>query len=193
VKAILSPLRLKAYAVDSVSLRTNPLFDPSPEGATGIRPEVEVAVTPGDEEGEFLAIVGVHIGEGEHVGAAVEAVPYFLDIQVGGLFSVPEDLDDERRGWFQAFNAPAILYGLARAEMAHLTEKGRAGTYILPTVDFIAMGREVLERSAAEEAAGRQKAKRPATRRRAPEGKQGAKEPVARGKVRKRPRKAGKS
>lgn len=44
--------------------------------------------------------------------------------------------------WLKHMNAPAILYGLARSEIARLTTSNRFGQYILPSIDLISMARD---------------------------------------------------
>jgi len=154
MKATLAPLQLEFYGVDNVSVRSNPAFSFDEAGEGKPCPRIELAIQDMEEPNEFMVSLEVHIEEGGQPETSPEAVPYFIDVELMGVFQIRGEVEEKIRSWLMGFNAPAILYGIARAEMAHLTEHSRFGVFVLPSVDFIGMAkRELSSEQVQEEAA----------------------------------------
>ncbi len=144
MKSKRAQLQLRFFGVDRVRVEPNEAYKPS-EALPTVCPDITIGVQEGPAENECTVAMEVSIQEGADLAVPIEAVPYFLAIRAIGLFKVDAGLDDKTRFWLMQMNAPAILYGLARAEVCHLTERNRYGHFLLPCVDFIGMAREMLE------------------------------------------------
>ena len=142
MKAVLSPLQVEFYGIDNVSVRSNESYEPEGDRVSEAKPTLEIHYTEASEEDSFFVVMQLAITEEEEAGVPEETIPYWIELEVVGQFSVSSVQDTEKLEWMQMFNAPAILYGFARAEVAHLTEKNTYGSYMLPTVDFISMANQ---------------------------------------------------
>ncbi|MFW6118995.1 MAG: hypothetical protein ACOC7S_01520 [Planctomycetota bacterium] len=146
MKADLSALQLDFFGFDRLLVEANPEYDPSRDSDRLFCPEVDIHVgEEPDEEGMWNVNILVEADAEHDLGVEWACVPYSFRVLVVGFFRVPADMEPEQRFWLTHMNAPAILYGLARAEVARLTAMNRFGQMILPSIDLIAMAREIRE------------------------------------------------
>jgi preprotein translocase subunit SecB len=127
-------LQLEAYFIESLSMKSNPQFDPSVERYEGhITVEPQHLVNVGNEDLHQLVL---RIKYAPKQGAEAR-LPYLIDVVGRGFFSfdAPE-MAREQRVEMLAVNGASILFGLLRAEVAHITALGAAGSILLPTVNL---------------------------------------------------------
>lgn len=129
-----APLQLEAYFIDSLSMKSNPLFDPSVESYEGdIMVEPQHLVKRGSEDLHQLVL---RIQYAPRQGAEAR-LPYSIDVVGRGFFSFAEPgVTREQRVEMLAVNGASILFGLLRAEVAHVTALGPSGSMLLPTVNL---------------------------------------------------------
>lgn len=129
-----APLRLEAYFIENISMETNPQFDPMVdeyEGHISVEPEILVRKTDDGVRQLVLRVRYVPKPDGEG------GLPYSIDVTGRDFFSFPDpDLPEEQRFQMLIFNGASILFGLLRAEVAHITALGAAGSMLLPTVNL---------------------------------------------------------
>jgi preprotein translocase subunit SecB len=129
-----APLQLEAYFIEALSMKTNPQFDPSVESYEGrITVEPQHLVNVGNEALHQLVL---RVKYSPREGAEAR-LPYSIDVTGRGFFAFTEpDMTRERRVELLAFNGTSILYGLLRAEVAHVTALGVSGSMLLPAVNL---------------------------------------------------------
>lgn len=129
-----APLRLEAYFIESISMDTNPQFDPDVESYEGhISVEPEILMRKVDDGVRQLVLRVRYLPKPEREGG----LPYSIDVTGRGFFSFPDpEMSEEQRFQMLVFNGTSILFGLLRAEVAHITALGAAGSMLLPAVDL---------------------------------------------------------
>lgn len=129
-----APLQLEAYFIESLSMKTNPEFDPTVESYEGhIAVEPQHLVNVGNEDLHQLVL---RVKYSPKQGAEAR-LPYSIDVTGRGFFAFTEpDMTRERRIEMLALNGTSILYGLLRAEVAHVTALGVSGSMLLPAVNL---------------------------------------------------------
>ena len=140
MKTELSSLQLRFFGLDDIRVVSNDAYEPDDDVRDLITPEVDIYVSE-DEDEENVWKVGMRIQvdkDFEH-GVPWHCVPYILNVFIPATFEITEEVDEKTLGWLTHMNAPAVLYGLARAEVARLTCMNMYGKFILPSVDFIKM------------------------------------------------------
>ena len=147
MKSELSPLQLRFYGFDDVQLESNDEYDEyeSYEGPEALAcPDVEIHVDEGEGDVWHVTML-IGLDSECDLGVPWKCVPYMLRIAVVGVFAIVGEVEESNCVWLIHMNAPAILYGLARAEIARLTSMGRFGQFVLPAIDLLEMAREVIE------------------------------------------------
>jgi preprotein translocase subunit SecB len=129
-----APLQLEAYFIESLSMKSNPQFDPSVESYEGqIAVEPQHLVNVGNENLHQLVLRVKYVPK----QGAETRLPYSIDITGRGFFAFTEpDMPRERRVEMLALNGTSILFGLLRAEVAHVTALGESGSILLPAVNL---------------------------------------------------------
>lgn len=132
--ALRAPLQFDAYFIESLSMKSNPLFDPSVESYEGdLLVEPQHLVKRGNNDLHQLVL---RIQYAPKQGAEAR-LPYSIDVVGRGFFSFADpELTPERRLEMLALNGTSILFGLLRAEVAHITALGAAGSLLLPAVNL---------------------------------------------------------
>lgn len=64
-------------------------------------------------------------------------VPYDIDIEVAGIFSVIPTMPLEEREEFVLINGCSVLFGAIRDQILTLTSRSARGPLVLPTVNFL--------------------------------------------------------
>lgn len=135
-----SPIQLKdmRYLGIKVWARTLEKDDDEPsedfnfEGVI-IGERIEVA-TVGDENEPAMFAVRLHITIANEEG---KVVPYDLDIDVAGFFTVSNKIPKEKREELVTVNGCAVLYSAIRDQVMTLSARSHHGVLILPTVNFL--------------------------------------------------------
>ncbi len=129
-----SSLRLDRYFVDEISVRVNPVFDTSVTAFEG-----DLDVVPqhlrrgGDDRHELMLLVAFLPREG-----AETQLPYHVEMKGRAFFHFDDpDLPDGEKSRMIKLNGASILFGLLRAEVAHVPALGRYGPMLLPAVNLI--------------------------------------------------------
>jgi preprotein translocase subunit SecB len=78
--------------------------------------------------------------------------PYAFDVEMEGIFSFPEDIEEKKMAYLCRVNGLTILYGILRGEIATLTGSFRNGKFILPTVMMQEVVKDVEARKSKERA-----------------------------------------
>ena len=127
-------LQLEAYFIEALSMRGNELFDPSVHEYEGdISVEPQHLVRKGNDRMHQLVL---RVAYQPRLGAEAR-LPYSVDVTGRGFFSFSvEDLSKQEKIELLAYNGMSILYGLLRAEVAHVTALGQSGPLLLPTVNL---------------------------------------------------------
>lgn len=145
MKSNLSPLQLRFFGFDNVQVESNDDYDPEAAVEAPLLPDVDIHVEEGDGDELWYVTIAVRVTPDCDLGRSWEAVPYSLHIVVVSTFQITAEVEEKKRFWLTHMNAPAILYGLARAEIARLTAMNRFGRFILPSIDLIAMAQALIE------------------------------------------------
>lgn len=129
-----APLRLEAYFIASISMDTNQQFDSDVESYEGdISVEPEILMRKVDDSVRQLVLRVRYMPKHDREGG----LPYSIDVTGRGFFSFPDSgMAEEQRFQMLVFNGASILFGLLRAEVAHITALGAAGSMLLPAVDL---------------------------------------------------------
>ena len=142
MKTELSPLQLRFFGFDHIQVESNDDYDPEADEGGPVPPDTEIYVEQGDGDDLWYVTMTVRVDSDCDLGRPWETVPYSIQIMVASAFQITEELEEEKHFWLTHMNAPAILYGLARAEIARLTAMNRFGRFVLPTIDLIEMVRQ---------------------------------------------------
>jgi preprotein translocase subunit SecB len=73
-----------------------------------------------------------------------------LDIEIEGIFSLPDALAEETVESLVPYNCIAILYSLSRGLVSNVTGNIRGGSLLLPTLDFTNVISDKINRMKAE-------------------------------------------
>jgi preprotein translocase subunit SecB len=127
-------LQLDDYWVDDISIQDGISAPSGPPGSAPL-PDIDFDVFKAPEpnpQGSYLIKLRVTAGKGK----VKQGLPYQFRVGLSGIFSfLPEATDDEK-SQFLYYNAPAMLYGIARGMVGEVTATGRQKRYILPSVNF---------------------------------------------------------
>ncbi len=74
-----------------------------------------------------------------------------LDINVEGIFVLPEDLPEDMVQKLVPYNCLAILYSLSRGLILGITGTVPGGAFLLPTLDFTSIIREKIRQESEKE------------------------------------------
>lgn len=84
-------------------------------------------------------------------GRAKRGIPCEFRIQLNGAFSSAPGIEEDERLNMLYYNAPAMLYGIARGLIGELSALGPGRTrYILPSVNFVDILRRKIRRQSAQ-------------------------------------------
>jgi len=126
-------LEIDEYSIDSFSLQANPDFDG--EKASNNAPNFDFNIaraTTGEPRFEVRLTIILNQTDEQFTQS-----PYRLSLSVAGYFHFQDDTDEETIKKMIAPNGLAILYGIARGTVAHITGSSRFGKLVLPSVNFI--------------------------------------------------------
>lgn len=130
-----TPLRLEHYFFTRVHLEANPEYVVAEGGAPAqedIDVGIRIEVLRHDEDPHryqlTLTINKVTAREGR--------VPYNLDIQVVGLFSIDPDFKHDNIDRLVQVNGASMLFTATREHVLMVTGRGPWGPFQLPTVNF---------------------------------------------------------
>ncbi|MHB1345706.1 MAG: hypothetical protein ACYCX3_15345 [Thermoleophilia bacterium] len=139
-----SPLQLEDYFIEELSMQVNHAFDEETDMLDG-----DISVEPqhlvrSDDTGHHQVAMTVAYAPRE---GAEEKLPYSIRVSGRAFFRLDDSgLTKAERGKTVILNGSSILFGLLRAEVAHVTSLGRWGRILLPTVNLIDAFREMAER-----------------------------------------------
>jgi len=150
MKSQISPLQLRFFGFDNIQVESNDDYDSEAKVDAPLLPDVDIHVEEGDSDDLWYVTIAVRVNVDCDLGRPWETVPYALRIVVVSAFQITDEVEEKKRFWLTHMNAPAILYGLARAEIARLTAMNRFGRFILPSIDLIAMAQTLIESQEAE-------------------------------------------
>lgn len=128
-----SLLQLNEYWIESASLKTDPEASNVANGSIPLSYDVAYC-EPTESDGTCL-FVRLRV---KTQRTAKKIHPYEIDLTLVGRFSVSAKAnDDSLAHHLIQYNAPAILYGIARGVVASLTSFGHAGRFDLPSANFV--------------------------------------------------------
>ena len=129
-----TPLSLIGYAVLKAGMKTNPSFRPDqPSVFTFDNLKIQNALKKEPDEQNPAWIVSLAI---ELAPKPEDNMPYELDIQMIGFFSVAEGCSAGFAKELVVVNGSSILFGTAREFLRTLTSSGPHPSIVLPTVSF---------------------------------------------------------
>jgi preprotein translocase subunit SecB len=125
-------LEIDEYSIDGFSLQANADFD-----GEKVQDELDVdfnlgRASTGEPRFEVRLFISLNQRDEQFARA-----PYRMNLNVAGYFHFPADTDEEAIKKMIAPNGLAILYGIARGTVAHMTGSSRFGKLVLPSVNFI--------------------------------------------------------
>ncbi len=126
-------LEIDEYSIDGFILQVNTDFDGEKESHNA--PDVDFNIgraTTGEPRFEVRLFISLNQKDEQFAQA-----PYRLNLNVAGYFHFPDNTEDETIKKMIAPNGLAILYGIARGTVAHMTGCSRFGKLVLPSVNFI--------------------------------------------------------
>lgn len=139
-----SPLQLEDYFIEELSMQINHAFDVETDTLDG-----DISVEPqhlvrSDDTGHHQVAMTVAYVPRE---GAEEKLPYSIRVSGRAFFRLDDSgLTKAERKKTVILNGSSILFGLLRAEVAHVTSLGPWGRILLPTINLIDAFREVAER-----------------------------------------------
>lgn len=130
-----SLLQLDNYWLESISLRVNQHRGDASvtNGEIPLRYYAERAEQSTDEPKQHLVRITVRTPRSTRYEQ-----PFDVELTLLGQFSFSEPLDDDSANALLRFNAPAILFGVARGMVSLLTSLTEVGRWNLPTVNLTA-------------------------------------------------------
>ena len=129
-----SQLQLKSYFFTRVFVEANKEFEVNDNFTEcGNIPETKLEFAQ-DKKSPYnwQVVLNVQSSEKDKL-----TTPYFYDIKVVGYFEVAKDVSEKQMIKLVATNAPALLYGPAREQLANITGRGPLPGRYLPSVTFI--------------------------------------------------------
>ncbi len=149
----MSSLQLDRYFIDEISVRVNPAYDRSVTAFEGDLDVFPQHLRRGGDDDRHQLILSVAFLPRE--GAETQ-LPYHVEMKGRAFFHFDDaDLPDVEKSRMIKLNGASILFGLLRAEVAHVTALGRYGPMLLPAVNlmeaFRARSRELAEKTAGAE------------------------------------------
>lgn len=100
-----------------------------------INPDFLVTHEFRDNEKELVVIIGVRLDKGN--------IPYYFEIQGGGLFRFTEIPDEKMLNQLATINCPAILFPYIRETIADLTRRAGFPPLHLAPVNFIELAKNM--------------------------------------------------
>ncbi len=141
-----SRLQPDFFWVDRFSFETRPDRQERAGKAVGVKANIQFKGSADDEAG-VLVRLALESSTSKHDGS-----PYDFALDVGAVFKIANDDDPVSRRRLIRYNAPAVLYGLARGYVASATAMGLTLPLMLPSVDLVEFlsPRPALEERASE-------------------------------------------
>lgn len=129
-------LQLDDYWVDALDVRDGEF--PAPGDSTGgAIPDIDYEVLKAPEDiaqGRECYLVKLKLSAGK--AKVRTGIPYEFRVQLSGVFSFLPSTEQATKSNYLYYNAPAMLYGIARGMIGEITATGRHPRYILPSVNF---------------------------------------------------------
>jgi preprotein translocase subunit SecB len=131
-------LEIDEYSIDGFSFQANTDFDGVKESHNALDVDFNIGrATTGEPRFEVRLFISQNQKDEQFAQA-----PYRLNMNVAGYFHFPDDTDEETIKKMIVPNGLAILYGIARGTVAHMTGCSRFGKLVLPSVNFIELIKE---------------------------------------------------
>lgn len=146
-------LEIDEYSIDGFSFQANADFDGEKESQTALDVDFNIGrATTGEPRFEVRLFIGLNQSNEQFVQS-----PYRLSLNVAGYFHFPDNTDKETIEKMISPNGLAILYGIARGTVAHMTGCSRFGKLVLPSVNFIEL---IQKKGRTEKAPSRRKSQK---------------------------------
>jgi preprotein translocase subunit SecB len=134
-----SPLQLKLYYVEKISVVTNDDYDhPKDQSAfdfshSEIKDRVRIGEKAGQEQPtEFLVQLDLSVKSRPDKPA-----PYEIEMCVVGFFEVDKSIPIEERRKIVSVTGTSMLFGACRDFLLTITSRAPFGPFFLPTVSFL--------------------------------------------------------
>jgi preprotein translocase subunit SecB len=129
-----SALQLRSCNLERVNVAENRLYDQTTQILTGTI-GIDISDPERTAAGEYELHLTVRVNPEED---KPERIPYVVEAACCGTFSLERDADDpEGADQLVRCNAPAILLGVIRTEIAQITGLGRFGPMWLPVMNLL--------------------------------------------------------
>jgi preprotein translocase subunit SecB len=125
-------LDIQNYFVDELVVRTNPDFKREKTGKCDIA--VSFDLKRKGREPQFMISMTIEVNKAKK---AFPLGPYYVLLNLGGIFSFPEGTEEATMMRMLGVNGTSILYGVARGVVGQATATCRHGKFVLPTVNFV--------------------------------------------------------
>jgi preprotein translocase subunit SecB len=129
-------LQLDDYWVDALDVR-DAAYPGSGESVSTALPDIDYEILKAPEDiaqGRECYLVKLKLSAGK---AKVRlGIPYEFRVQLSGVFSFLPTTEASAKSTYLYYNAPAMLYGIARGMIGEITGTSRQRRYILPSVNF---------------------------------------------------------
>lgn len=128
-------LNIEDYFLEEILIKTNPDFniEKNIEGELFI----DFDIFKNDKNPLLFKIV-MNIESNKKL----DNYPYYIIIKLNGIFSYPKEVDEEYVQKTISYNAPSILYGIARGIISQITGNYNYGKFILPSINIIEILKE---------------------------------------------------
>ena len=126
-----SPLQPDFFWVDRFSFEMRPDRRERAGNAVGVKADIQFRGSADDPDGVLVRLVL------ESSASKYDESLYDFSLEMGAVFKVENDDDPVSRRRLIRYNAPAVLYGLARGYVASATAMALAPPLILPSVDLV--------------------------------------------------------
>lgn len=131
----LADIQMLSYSIDGVAIRDLLPGDGDKEPDAVVAPRVDWQMFRGqDNEMEHLIRMRIRFGSSKTAGVSGA-------LQLSGVFVTTGESPPDNWHVLMAYNAPAILYGIARGLLSSLTSQMQSGLYLLPAMNLVDIAR----------------------------------------------------
>ena len=131
----LADIQLLSYWIDGLAIRDIQRVDDDNQPDAAVAPRVDwEMLRRKDNEMEHLLRMRIRFGSPKAAGVSGS-------LELSGVFAATGERPPDNWHVLMAYNAPAILYGIARGVLASLTSQTQEGLYLLPAVNLVEIAR----------------------------------------------------
>jgi len=133
VESMNSQLNLDNFFIEELVLKTNNDFQSKEVTKNQLNVDFLI-LNNKDNPLLFKVVLKIEINKSKKF---FESAGFCILMRLSGFFSVQEKTDENMKKQLISFNAPSILYGIARGIVSEATSNTIYGRYILPTINFV--------------------------------------------------------